>query len=170
MPPANDIPIIEDLEFVMPPAPVPWGLIAAATVGAIAVGYLVAVLVRALRARRTRIALATRPQRRALAHLKEAFGRWRETGYMAFMFQVTSITRTYLAERFGMRAPCRTTREIARAAEAVSEMPTRAKDNLADLLQRCDLIKFAAELTVAGDVEGLYHTARDFVEDTAWRN
>jgi len=154
----------------MPPAPVPWGLIVAATVGAIALGCLAAALVRALRARRRRIALATRPQRQALAGLNEAFRRWRQTGYMAFMFQVTRIMRTYLAERFGMHAPCRTTSEIGRAAAAVSEIPARARGDLADLLQRCDLITFAAELTVADDVDRLYHAARSFVEDTAWRN
>ena len=104
--------------------------------------------VRWWRARKQRIELGRRPQRKALAALEDAFRQWREKGYLNFLFLVTRILRVYLSERFAVQAPCRTTAEIAQAVEALNGLPPSARDHLNDLLQRCDRIKFAASQTV----------------------
>lgn len=153
----------------MPPAPVPWAQIALWTLCGLAAACLLVVVGRMWLARRRLTEQATRPQRMALARLAQAYGRWRATGYMAFMFEVTGIVRTYLAERFGMHAPCRTTSEIAQAVQEHAAIPDPARESLAALLRRCDRIKFAGELTLPEDVAGLHRAAQDFIKDTSWR-
>ncbi len=166
----TNIPILEDFEFVHPPAPPPWGLIAAIAVGGILVVVAGIFLLRWWRARQRRIELGTRPQRKALAELEEAFGNWPVEGYLNFLFQVTRILRVYLSERFAVQAPCRTTKEIAQAVETLHELSASARGNLNDLLHRCDRLKFAALQTVPEEVEGIYRAARGFVQDTVWRH
>ncbi len=168
MPAETNIPILEDFEFVHPPAPTPWGLIAAVAVGVILAVVAGVFLTRWWRARQRRIELGTRPQRKALAELEDVFGKWQVEGYLNFLFQVTRILRVYLSERFAVQAPCRTTREIVQAVETLHGLSASARGNLNDLLHRCDRIKFAAQQTVPDEVEGIYRAARGFVQDTVW--
>ena len=165
----TNIPILEDFEFVHPPTPTPWGLIAVIVVGSILQIVGVVFLVRWWRARQRRIELGRRPQRKALAALEEAFRRWRHEGYLNFLFLVTRILRVYLSERFAVQAPCRTTAEIAQAVAALHGLSTSARDHLNELLQRCDRIKFDAAQTVPDEIEGMHKAATGFVKDTVWR-
>jgi hypothetical protein len=165
----TNIPILEDFEFVHPPAPTPWGWIAAGAVAAVLIVIAGLLLVRWWRERQRRIERGTRPHRTALGALEAAFGRWREEGYLYFLFQVTRILRVYLSERFEVQAPCRTTTEIAQAVASLHELSAPARERLNDLLGRCDRIKFAALQTVPDEVEGLYQSARGFVRETFWR-
>jgi hypothetical protein len=164
------VPIVEDYGIAVPPAPTPWAMICLIGAGALLVVLVGRLLYKLWQAKYDRVTLAKRPQRQALAQLKKAFAKWQKAGYMAFTYRVTEICKRYLAGRFDMRAPCRTTVEIRAAVEDLEQMSPAGRSKLLDLLQSCDLIKFAAAQTAADGVQGVYDAARAFIKETAWRS
>ncbi|MBM4059594.1 MAG: hypothetical protein FJ265_00645 [Planctomycetes bacterium] len=71
----------------------------------------------------------------------------------AFYVGVSAVLRTYLEERFGLRAPERTTEEFLRELEGGDALARGHRAELERFLRRCDLVKFAAR--VPGETEHL---------------
>jgi hypothetical protein len=80
---------------------------------------------------------------------------------------LSDILRRYLELRFGFPAPEQTTAEILRALRQSDPTIEGQRISLQDLLERCDLAKFAG---VAGTLEERRHAidqARRLIEETA---
>ncbi len=86
--------------------------------------------------------------------------------YKEFTSEVADILRRYVEDRFGLRAPERTTEEFL--AEARDGLPVgeERKGILAEFLAHCDLVKFASLEPSEDDVKRTFATARDFIEAT----
>jgi hypothetical protein len=79
---------------------------------------------------------------------------------------LSGIVRTYLEQRFTVRAPEMTTEEflLATARQGVLERAHRAL--LGDFLSESDLVKFARHLPTIADSERAFVAARRFVDET----
>lgn len=109
------------------------------------------------------------PHEIALRDLKELAAMLREDCDLEFVKRASGILRIYIQERFGIRAPHRSTEEFlieARHSEALDENHQKL---LAGFLSQCDLVKFARQRVVLPEMQRLLHAARYFVEQTAPR-
>ncbi|HTH49478.1 MAG TPA: hypothetical protein VMB21_18325 [Candidatus Limnocylindria bacterium] len=86
-----------------------------------------------------------------------------------FCTTVSEITRTYLEERFGLRAPDQTTEEFLAELPRSIVLDVRHKEFLADFLTRCDLVKFARFEPTRPELEQLHASALNLVEETVPR-
>jgi hypothetical protein len=84
-----------------------------------------------------------------------------------FCTLVSEITRTYLEERFGLRAPERTTEEFVQELTRSAALDSRHKQLLADFLSSCDLVKFAKFEPDRTELLGLHASASRLIEETA---
>lgn len=89
-----------------------------------------------------------------------------EKRYREFTAEVADILRYYIEDRFGLRAPERTTEEFLAEAGAGLSVNAEQKDILKMFLVHCDLVKFAALEPSAGDVKRTFETCRDFIDTT----
>lgn len=89
-----------------------------------------------------------------------------EKRYREFTAEVADILRRYIEDRFGLRAPERTTEEFLMEAGAGLDVEEDRKKILADFLIHCDLVKFAALEPSADDVKRTFSTAKDFIDAT----
>ncbi|HXG49515.1 MAG TPA: hypothetical protein VNO52_17970, partial [Methylomirabilota bacterium] len=100
---------------------------------------------------------ARRRLEEALAHLADA---------RQFCFLVSQALRTYLEERFHLRAPERTTEEFLIEMQSSSHLLPDQKASLADFLQRCDLVKFARFEPTEAALRELHESALRLVDET----
>ncbi len=84
-----------------------------------------------------------------------------------FATRVSEIVRTYLEERFGLRAPERTTEEFLVELTTSVSLDSRHKELVGGFLTRCDLVKFARADPGATELEELHAAASRLVEETA---
>jgi len=85
----------------------------------------------------------------------------------AFANRAADTVRLYLAERFGLAAPRRTTEEFLRDLAQDGDSPLSGQgDLLRVFLKSCDMAKFAALPLDAGQRGELIRTAREFVAAT----
>ena len=84
-----------------------------------------------------------------------------------FCTAVSEITRAYLEERFGLKAPDQTTEEFLADLPKNAELDERHKESLAGFLTGCDLVKFAKFEPARADLEALHAAALDLVLQTA---
>ena len=96
-----------------------------------------------------------------IATLKGVTKRYRE-----FTAEVSDILRYYIEDRFGLRAPERTTEEFLVEAGAGLPVGAEQKDILKAFLVHCDLVKFAALEPSSEDVKRTFDTCRDFIDTT----
>jgi hypothetical protein len=82
-----------------------------------------------------------------------------------FFARLSDVVRRYLAERFQLPAPRRTTDELL-TAHAGHLVPTQ-RELLREVLQRCDLAKFARADASAEQCRETTALAREFVQQTA---
>jgi hypothetical protein len=103
---------------------------------------------------------------RALARLRTA-PRATSAQVEAFYVDVSDVLRTYLEERFGLRAPERTTEEFLHDLEVGDQLAREHRAELERFLSQCDLVKFAG--AVPGEPEHLatFALAEAFVHTTA---
>ena len=86
----------------------------------------------------------------------------------AFASRAADTVRTYLAERFGLAAPQRTTEEFLRDLANGEHTPLISQsDHLRVFLRSCDMAKFAASPLDAGQRGELIGAARGLVVATA---
>jgi hypothetical protein len=84
----------------------------------------------------------------------------------AFYVGVSSVLRCYVEERFGIRAPERTTEEFLRELEGGDALARRHRAELERFLSQCDLVKFAAHQPPDAEHEGALARAEAFVQAT----
>jgi hypothetical protein len=89
-----------------------------------------------------------------------------EKRYAEFTARVSDILRVYIEDRFGLRAPERTTEEFLAEAGGGLNVDTGKKSILERFLVHCDLVKFAALEPTADDVKRTFETCRDFIDAT----
>ncbi|MDD4857832.1 MAG: hypothetical protein PHD74_06970 [Candidatus Krumholzibacteria bacterium] len=89
--------------------------------------------------------------------------------YREFTAEVSDILRAYIEDRFGLKAPERTTEEFLVEVSPALPVDAQKKDILRSFLVHCDLVKFAALEPSVADVERTFATCRDFLEATKVR-
>jgi len=83
-----------------------------------------------------------------------------------FCILVSDTLRLYLEERFGLKAPERTTEEFLMELPSSSQLTAAQQQSLADFLSRCDLVKFARAEPPASALQDLYHSALRLISET----
>ncbi len=166
-------PNASDIRDIKPPEPIPidwrpWYLIGGFTALALAV---VAVLSRVLKRRRYPPAVA--PQRwphdvaaQALAELRRR-NLVGEGAFKEYYSALTDIVRTYLEQRFQLRAPEMTTEEFLLTTARDGRLDGSHRRLLGEFLSESDLVKFARHLPTVADSERAWEAAARFVEETS---
>jgi hypothetical protein len=130
------------------PAPVPWLRWLAIIGGVLAALVLLATMFFRRRARPGMAdAVPLQPHAKAMRELARLRSAPRRTPAEidAFYVAVSSVLRTYLEERFGLRAPERTTEEFLQELDGSAVLAGRQQE-LRAFLGQCDLVKFAAQV------------------------
>ena len=83
-----------------------------------------------------------------------------------FYYRLSEITRTYIELRFGLMAPERTTEEFLTSLRTSDALSAQHKAALADFLAACDMVKYALYEPGDEEIERVFDTARDFIEQT----
>jgi hypothetical protein len=83
-----------------------------------------------------------------------------------FYFELSMFLRRYIEDRFGLRAPERTTEEFLREARGRPALGTRDVELLERFLGHCDMVKFAKLEVVREQAESSMETVRGFVDRT----
>jgi hypothetical protein len=108
------------------------------------------------------------PPEIALASLAELEGNREAMAAEAFAYSAAKVVRQYIADRFGLAAPRRTTEEFLRELAAQEASPlTGEGDHLRSFLKSCDLAKFAGSQLDATQRGELLQAARGFITATA---
>jgi hypothetical protein len=141
--------------------------------GAALLLLLAAVLYRVMN--RPRGALAAPPPRPAhevAAAALEALRRQKlvESGaFKEFYSTLSAIVRTYLEQRFGLRAPEMTTEEFLLASARDGRLRGAHRRLLGEFLTESDMVKFARHLPAPADTERAWGAAKRFIDETAAR-
>jgi len=83
-----------------------------------------------------------------------------------FCIIVSDAVRLYLEERFGLRAPERTTDEFLADLSRSDALTGSQKESLKEFLSACDLVKFARYEPRRPELEALYNSALRLIEET----
>jgi hypothetical protein len=87
-----------------------------------------------------------------------------ETGW--FPAELSGVVRRFLSERYGLPAPQQTTAEFLHTMRNTPDLSDELRQTVKDLLERCDLAKFAALRTPPDECRRLAALARSVVEQT----
>ncbi len=162
----------EDIRDIKPPLAV--GASGAAAVAATAGALIIAAAVFYALRRRKAPEPATAPPRPADQIALEALDEIRRKNLPArglvkeYYLEISNVARRYLENRFGLRAPERTTEEfLQELAGDYSSFSRPHQELLADFLTHCDLVKFARYGPSADEIENVYRSARRLVVETA---
>lgn len=117
---------------------------------------------------RLRTARGTAPHERALGELaslmaEDLIGQGEPK---LFYLRVSSILRRYVEQRFGLRAPERTTEEFLADLETSQELVPRQKELLKRFLEHCDMVKFAAHQPSRDEIEETLNSCAQFIAET----
>ena len=87
-----------------------------------------------------------------------------------FHLRISDILRHYIENRFGLKAPERTTEEflleLSRAKSSENALLGSHKTLLTDFLTQCDLVKFAKHEPTIAESEKTVEICREFIEKT----
>jgi hypothetical protein len=87
-----------------------------------------------------------------------------------FHLRISDILRHYIENRFGLKAPERTTEEflleLSQAESTANVLLSIHKNLLADFLSQCDLVKFAKHEPSLMESQKTVDICRDFIEKT----
>lgn len=149
------------------PAPMLWWYVLGGFVAVAIVGGVLS-LWRRRAARPTAAAVAVPAHIKALRALGRLRTQARTTPreIETFYVEVSDVLRVYLEERFGLRAPERTTEEFLRDLEGGAELAREHRAELERFLSQCDLVKFAAYVPTENDHLATFALAEAFVERT----
>jgi len=153
-----------------PPDPRPW--LVAGLLLALASGVALTVALLRRRRRYQGLQAPARPPHEIAAAALEALRRQRlpEAGaFDAYYVALSAIVRSYLEQRFGLRAPEMTTEEFLQATARSGALDRPHRALLAEFLGESDLVKFARHIPRLADAERAWTAARRFVDDTADR-
>lgn len=79
---------------------------------------------------------------------------------------MSGIVRHYLEDRFGLRAPERTTEEFIRDALASRALSAAHRELVAGFLEQSDLVKFARHAPGQADMRNALDSAERLVRET----
>ena len=137
---------------------------------AIALALLAAVAIWLWRRRRAMVTLRERETafERAMQRLErlELQGVPDDAAAGPWYVELSDIVRRYIEERLAVRAPELTTEEFLREAGRNEEFSQGHRDLLADFLERCDRVKFAAHRPGAEESRRALEAARRFLGET----
>lgn len=137
----------------------------------IAGGVLLLAVLVFLWKRRSRAQKLKSPLAVAFASLAELEKTRNQLAAEAFANQAASTVRQYIADRFGIAAPRRTTEEFFRELEKDGAEPVLTEsDHLKAFLKSCDLAKFASSDLDTIQRDDLIQAARGFVTATSAPN
>lgn len=80
--------------------------------------------------------------------------------------ELSAIARTYIEDRFNIRAPEMTTEEFLDHVKNSPAIDTRHKDILKSFLQLCDMVKFAKYAPNAQEAIQSFELVKHFVDET----
>ena len=83
-----------------------------------------------------------------------------------FYQQISDILRHYIEERFGLRAPERTTEEFLAELGRGSVLDAAHQPLLARFLEHCDLVKFAEHQPDDDDIQRTFDSCKTFIMET----
>lgn len=83
-----------------------------------------------------------------------------------YYISVSGVIRYYIETRFGYNAPEQTTEEFLDELTITDKLNQHHKTLLRDFLKHCDLVKFAKYGPTQEEIDGVYDTAKHFVEET----
>lgn len=89
--------------------------------------------------------------------------------FKGFYSALSTIVRTYLEGRFGLRAPEMTTEEFLQATASGGQLDRKHRQLLGDFLVESDLVKFARHVPALSDAESGIVAAERFVDETTPR-
>jgi hypothetical protein len=104
---------------------------------------------------------------------REALQRLRRRGliedgaFKEYYSALSDIVRTYIEQRFGVRAPEMTTEEFLLSTTRGGRLSGGHRSLLADFLTESDLVKFARHVPTIADSERAFAAAQRFIDDTA---
>jgi hypothetical protein len=102
---------------------------------------------------------------RALRALEQE--RFPEKGLIKeYYSRLSGIIRTYIEDRFGLRAPEMTTEEFMEEARASGELDNTQKHLLNEFLVHCDMVKFARYGPTPEEMGRSFSSAENFIEQT----
>jgi len=84
-----------------------------------------------------------------------------------FYRRVSDVLRHYIENRFGLRAPERTTEEFLTELHREDALPRDHRDLLADFLRHCDLVKFAELQPGRTEIQQTFDACKRFIVETA---
>lgn len=87
--------------------------------------------------------------------------------FKEFYSALSDVVRTYLEQRFALRAPEMTTEEFLQAATRGGGLERPHRQLLGEFLVECDLVKFARHVPTLEQCERAFTAARRFVDETA---
>ena len=144
------------------PRPPQWPFYAAAGAGTLALGGLLFWL---WRQRRTNGAASAYDL--AVAELEAARAWLRTESVERFSTVVSDVLRRYIARRFGITAPRKTTEEFLGILAEAKDSPLAVyRDPLRQFLSACDAAKFAKAMLTEDDMCLLWNKAREFLDAT----
>ncbi len=162
--------LIEDLKWMTaPPPPEPFNYTPYIWA---AVGIVVLLLAwyfvrQHRRSKHFRLPKVARPHLKALKALKELERLMKEGDDRRFVQEVSDVVRTYIQDRFGIRAPHRSTEEFLQEASQSDQLSVDNQTSLSGFLSQCDLVKFARQSANLDQMKQLLASARQFVSHTA---
>jgi hypothetical protein len=80
---------------------------------------------------------------------------------------LSNLVRRYVERRFQLHAPRQTSAEFLRTLQSQPELQPATRELLRELLERCDLVKFAGVSPSAEDCRSAAELARSFIQQTA---
>jgi hypothetical protein len=83
-----------------------------------------------------------------------------------FYIGLSDILRHYIENRFGLRAPERTTEEFLRELHSARELTDAHKDLLRQFLRHCDMVKFAEHEPEENEIQQAFDACTQFIADT----
>lgn len=156
-----------DIRDIRPPVEIPsgwewlWW-----TLGVLAVGAIISSVVWLWLRRKHEpaVTVVIPPHERARRKLEAALDLFDQP--KPFCILVSDAVRLYLEERFGLRAPERTTEEFLTDLSRSAALTELQKDSLRDFLSACDMVKFAKYEPQRPELEALYNSALRLIEET----
>ncbi|MCF7972595.1 MAG: BatD family protein [Phycisphaerae bacterium] len=83
-----------------------------------------------------------------------------------FYERISTILRHYIEDRFHLKAPERTTEEFLQELKHSPVLPDSDKQDLAEFLNHCDLVKFAKHEPTKEQIQKTFDLVKGFIEKT----
>ena len=83
-----------------------------------------------------------------------------------YYVRISDVIRRYIEIMFSLRAPEMTTQEFLLSLGNSPKLAGAHRELLKDFMEACDLVKFAKHTPAGTEIEGVFTTAKKFIEET----